>query len=81
MILHNFLISKKDLNGITVDKYDENGTLAPGNWRETTEMDGGLGPISTQGSTNFSKSAAEIRIEFMNYFMGYGQVSWQDSMC
>lgn len=76
VILHNFLITEKDLNTITVDS--ANGQVR-GNWRSTTENDTGVQSLSSKGSNNFGTNSSAIRDEFKDYFNREGAVSWQDS--
>jgi len=74
VILHNFLITKKDLNTITADPSVDD---LSGNWRETTSGDNGMQNLRPQGSNNFTGSASEIRNHFKEYFNSTGAVNWQ----
>ncbi len=73
VILHNFLMQKKDMSNFTVD-CATGERIIPGNWRNTGLME----DIGPQGSNNHTFSAAEVRDNFMNYFNGCGAVSWQN---
>jgi len=73
VILHNLLISKKDMCNITTDGM--NGER--GHWRRTTESDTGLQEISRQGSINFNFTASQVRDDFCKYFNNDGAVQWQ----
>lgn len=78
VILHNYLISKSDLNSITVDR-DDGGELIEGNWREETRNDNGLLPLGSQGSNNYTQDAAKIREQFLSYVLSdAGMLSWQE---
>lgn len=74
VILHNFLLSKNDLNSITPDVINGN-EIAEGNWREA----GILPSISIQGSNNHTFSATNVREDFSKYFNNEGAVNWQRS--
>lgn len=74
VILHNFLLTKVDMNTITVDS--EDGTR--GNWREVTAGDHGMTSLGQQGTNNHTNDASRIREEFCEYFNeNEGSVSWQ----
>lgn len=82
--LHNYLMKRQNKfcnfrycpPGF-VDSYDSEG-LQHGEWREQTQSDSGLLPISSTGSNNYSREAKEARDNFRTYFnSAEGQVSWQ----
>jgi hypothetical protein len=77
VILHNYLLSKNDLNQLTVDSMP--GEIGgEGNWRAATLGDTGLVGINQQGSNNFGAVASKVREEFCEYFNSeIGSVSWQ----
>lgn len=77
VILHNYLLYKKDLNNLTLDN-DVNGVILPGSWRNVVENDQGMISLNAQGSNNYTREAAEIRNKFAEYFNGVGAVEWQD---
>ncbi|OXA43423.1 protein ALP1-like [Folsomia candida] len=71
VILHNFLISKKDLSNITTDgpQYGETG-----NWREETVGDTGMERLQNENSDHPNLSGGEVREEFCRYFNNEGAV-------
>ena len=59
-----------------LDKEDSQGNVILGDWR--TSGNNGLESVGHVGSNRYSKSAAEMRDELMNYFMSsQGSVPWQ----
>jgi len=77
VLLHNFLMSKKDLNNILPDRF-EDGELVEGNWRSAGQDS--LINLAHQSSNNFSVDAAQVRDRFREYFVSEeGSVPWQDS--
>ena len=80
-VLHNYLIQ----NSLqvyappgTVDRENENGSVASGFWRDEFNPVGTLFNISQQSSNRHSMSAREIQREFAEYFLSQrGEVSWQ----
>jgi len=76
VLLHNYLMTKKDLNNIIPDRL-EDGRLVEGNWREAAENS--FGSIVRQGSNNYSSNAGQTRDKFKDYFSSpEGSVPWQD---
>ena len=60
-----------------IDREDVNGNIIPGDWR-LVDNDGGMTNIARLGSNTYSRSAAELRDDFMNYFASpLGSVVWQ----
>ena len=58
------------------DHEDRSGNLIPGNWR--LQPSEGIHDIQRLGSNTFTRSAAEMRDAFMDYFIStHGSVSWQ----
>lgn len=76
VLLHNFLISKKDSCGITGDTVSDN-EIVPGNWRAEPCV---MGSVTNQGSNNYAATASEVRDMFMRYFNNEGAVPWQYKM-
>lgn len=76
VILHNYLMSKNDMNIFTVDEDNDSRT---GNWRSIVQSDAGLEAIPHQGSNNYANDAKQIRDSFCHYFNNEGAVSWQNS--
>jgi len=77
VLLHNYLMSKKDYNNIIPDRV-ENGVVVEGNWRNDAE--GAFGNVAHQSSNNYSMEAGRVREKFKEYFVSeQGSVSWQDS--
>jgi hypothetical protein len=75
VILHNFLIVKKDSN-VTGDTIRSDGDIQSGNWREGTQEH--FSQFSRQGSNNYAYESGEVRKKFMEYFNSEnGAVSWQ----
>lgn len=77
--LHNFLIEKSPsyISSTLVDRYDSNGVLIPGEWRNgvVSEENDQTGPIDTP---YISITAKKIREEYAQYFMSTGgELSWQ----
>lgn len=76
VILHNFLMQRKDMDGLTTDRV-ANGVVVEGNWRED---DVHLSRIVRQGSNNATTEAFEVREKFKDYFNSEeGSVHWQRS--
>ncbi|XP_005181879.3 uncharacterized protein LOC101887897 [Musca domestica] len=77
--LHNFLL-KKNLNYTTsllVDRYDEDGALIPGTWRNDFPLDAVSGTENVPSSYITSEAKA-VRDEMEKYFMSpIGELSWQ----
>lgn len=78
-VLHNFLMTKQDLNSLTGDRPTSNG-IQPGNWREVVQGDTCFRDIRRQGSNNYTKDAEKVRDTFKEYFLSeHGEVSWQNA--
>jgi DDE superfamily endonuclease len=78
VILHNFLVMKKDMNGMTVD-HTEGDVTVPGSWSDIVQGDTGMSNLGNQGSNNYSVNASEIRQNFNDYFLDEGKVGWQEA--
>ncbi|XP_021947788.1 protein ALP1-like [Folsomia candida] len=78
VILHNYLMNKKDFNNITPDRF-EDGRVQHGNWRDTVQNDNGMIQIPRQGTNNYTQYSAQVRNHFRDYFNSEdGRLSWQD---
>ncbi|XP_035706941.1 protein ALP1-like [Folsomia candida] len=78
VILHNYLMNKKDFNNITPDRF-EDGRVQHGNWRDTVQNDNGMIQIPRQGTNNYTQYSAQVRNHFRDYFNSEdGPLSWQD---
>ena len=82
--LHNFLRSQPDSARYyspqgCFDKEDAStGEIIPGSWRQVTSGDSGVRPLRST-PRNASRTAKDIREEFMNYFMSAeGSISRQN---
>ncbi|KAH7933036.1 hypothetical protein HPB49_007164 [Dermacentor silvarum] len=79
--LHNFL--RDDVSYIPeryVDEVDTFGNLVEGQWRQEAEENAFLN-LQHHGAHNYTKSAAETRDVFRNYFVHEGAVPWQRERC
>lgn len=74
VILHNYLLSKKDYNNITTDSGMQERN---GNWRTVVDGDTGVTSLRQQGSNNYARDASVVRQRFMEYFNGEGALDWQ----
>lgn len=80
-VLHNYLLmsnkGKYAPNG-TFDRYDSNGDVIPGDWRNVT-----IGSIETmyplqrEAHPDPPPSAKEVQKEFTEYFVDEGEEEWQ----
>lgn len=62
----------------TVDMEDENmGEIRPGSWRSEQVA---LRSVTRTGANNYTREAVAVREQYADYFMGDGQVSWQNKM-
>ena len=62
----------------TVDMEDENmGEIRPGSWRSEQVA---LRSVARTGANNYTREAVAVREQYADYFMGDGQVSWQNKM-
>lgn len=86
VVLHNFL-QKAEQNIAPEERQYcppgfADGDEDNGKWRKIIESEGGsaLTPITRMGSNNHTRSAAEIRDKFSEYFVSrVGAVSWQEA--
>lgn len=79
--LHNFLRRRSKKNYITETSVDYedivNGTLTPGEWRQS----GNLLSLDRRSSTkNARNSAKEVRNKYKNYYTTIGKTSFQENM-
>ncbi|KAH7936729.1 hypothetical protein HPB49_003414 [Dermacentor silvarum] len=63
-----------------VDEVDTFGNLVEGQWRQEAEENAFLN-LQHHGAHNYTKSAAETRDVFRNYFVHEGAVLWQRERC
>jgi len=70
VVLHNFLIMRKDHSGMPTCSNDVDGEIPAIN-----PLDG----VAATGSNNYSKQAADIRNSLKAYFNGEGSVPWQEA--
>lgn len=83
--LHNYLMISQNKFGDLrycspgfVDSESEGGNFQNGGWRDEIEACTGLLPLRNTGSNNYSRSAKEVREDFMLYFNSTeGAVDWQ----
>lgn len=76
--LHNWLrtTSSDYISMGCVDYEDlDTGIFQEGQWRAERNL--GLAPVRHIASNNYSKSAANLRDQYADYFSGAGSVSWQ----
>lgn len=76
--LHNFLITRSSRVYAppgSYDRYDTNGTLIPGEWRDTV-TDTSMYPLESN-TPYIADNAKKIREEFEQYFVNEGEISWQ----
>jgi len=82
--LHNYMMIRQSRFGDDrycpsnfVDRESLDG-ISYGEWRNEVQGYQGLIPIASTGSNNYSRSAKEVREDFMTYFNSKdGEVSWQ----
>lgn len=87
-VLHNYLMTtnkQKYAPPNSFDRYDENGELILGDWRQDhtsdTTMFGLEGENAASGTTTAAEATAKvIQEEFMNYFIEEGELEWQYGM-
>lgn len=77
--LHNFLITRKSMYTTCADfdRENENGTITEGNWRAEIQEEALLPLQPLQHPGWIPDDARAVRTQFMNYFMGEGEVPWQ----
>jgi len=74
VLLHNFLRSRGDMIGLTVDE-EIGETFIPGSWRSEI----GLLDIPRVGSNNYSFSSKSTREAIMYFFTSdQGSLPWQE---
>lgn len=77
--LHNFLISKSSsyISSTMIDRYDDNGALIPGRWRNNS-MPESFAAEESIPTPYIPNTAKEIREEFAQYFVSVeGELSYQ----
>ena len=81
--LHNYLRTKESTVYCPpgfVDAEDGNGNLLHGEWRNQTSGDTGMRRIGQVGGNRYTRSAAELRETYCDYFLSsQGEVTWQYS--
>lgn len=83
--LHNWLrkkdISNREQSFITAGMIDEeanDASIIEGNWRKIVQLDNSaLQPMASCSTHTYTKTSAEIRQQFMNYFNEEGAIPWQ----
>jgi len=70
VVLHNFLLARKDHSGIPTCSSYEDGEV-PG----LNPLDG----VAKTGSNNYTNQAGDIRNSLKDYFNGEGSVPWQEA--
>ena len=61
-----------------VDVEDGTGNLLEGEWRVQTSGDTGMRRIGQVGGNRYTRSAAELRETYRDYFLSsHGEVAWQ----
>lgn len=83
--LHNWLRLTSNETYTGPDAFDrenfEMGTIDPGSWRTRIREYRGIEDVGAPiSSNNYTKSAADLRNTFANYFVSRGAVSWQTKM-
>lgn len=77
--LHNFLMTRNSSVYAppgTFDRYNSDGTIVPGDWRqEITESC--LLPLENATNRHVSNDAKKIRKEYQEYFANEGEIAWQ----
>jgi DDE superfamily endonuclease len=77
VVLHNFLMTKNDLGDLTMDR-EGRGNVSEGSWREIIREYTGIENMAQCSSNNYTKTAAEVREQFKDYFNSEdGMVNWQ----
>lgn len=77
VVLHNFLIINYRSSYILPGTVDTDNQT--GNWRDITQRDTGLLPLSGSSSSNTpTLDGSTVRNIFTEYFMNEGSVSWQN---
>ena len=80
VILHNFLMKRKERGAYCPPDYVDQGTL-PGRWRVEANEVQALTGLGIQGSNNFTRIAKEVRNDFKDLFnSAQGEVSWQKNV-
>lgn len=75
--LHNFLMTKNKhmyAPANTFDRYDDNGELIPGDWRQDAQATSTLLHLER---SEISQNPKDVQDEFLNYFIEEGEVGWQ----
>ena len=79
--LHNFLRTEESTVYCPlgfVDAEDGTGNLLAGGWRAQTSGDTGMRRIGQVGGNRYTRSAAELREKYCDYFLSsHGEVAWQ----